>query len=116
MHAQILICGTDPTLLSTRRDVLRSVGFDVSTASRPEEIEGLIQVPTVDALVICHTLRPEQQQEALAVLHRYRPNAKSIVLTKSTTREISAHPDAFVSTAEGPKTLIQTLGRLLDHA
>jgi DNA-binding NtrC family response regulator len=115
VHAQILICGTDPTLLSTRRDILRSVGFDVSTASRPEEIEGLIQAPTVDALVICHTLKPEQQEEALAILHRYRPTAKSIILTKSTSRAVDAHPDAFVCTTEGPKTLIQALGRLLNH-
>ncbi len=84
MHAQITMCGTDLTLLSTRRAVLRSVGFDVLTASRVEEIEALIEVRIVDALVICHTLEPEQQQAALAVLHRYSPNAKIIILTKST--------------------------------
>ena len=110
MHAHIVICGTDPMLLSTRRDVLRSVGFDVFNASRQEDIEALIQAPVVDALVICHTFQPEQQQKALALLHRYRPSAKSIILTKNTMQEVSGEPDAFVSTVEGPKTLIQTLG------
>ena len=115
MRPQILVCGTDSTLLNTRRPVLRSVGFDVLTALRVEEIVALVQVPTVDALVVCHTLKPEQQQTAIAVLHHYRPNAKSIILTKGTTRKISAQSDAVVSTVEGPKTLIQTLDRLLNN-
>ena len=95
MHAHVILCGTDPTLLSTRRDVLRTVGFDVLTALRLEDVEALIQVPIVDALVLCHTLKPEQQSAALAVLHRSCPNAKSVILTKSTTRETNAHPDAL---------------------
>ncbi len=116
MPAHVVLCGTDPTLLSTRQAVLRSVGFDVLTATRLEEIEALILFRIVDALVIGHTLKPEQQKAALAILHRYCPNAKSVILTRSTTREMDAHPDAFVSTVEGPKTLIQTLDRLLNHA
>ena len=101
MRAQILICGTDSTLLSTRRDVLRSAGFDVLTASRWEDIEPLVQAPTVDALVICHTLEPKQQQTAIAVLRRYCPNAKSIVLTNSSTRETDVRPMRWSAPLQG---------------
>lgn len=116
-HGHVVLCGTDPVLLRTRRDVLRHSGFDVFTASSLKEIEALLQNdPLVSAMVVCHTFEPPQQEAALTVLLRWRPTARSIVLTKNTTREMNAQPDALVSTAEGPETLIQTLDRLLNRA
>ncbi len=115
MRNPILICGTDSLLLSTRRDVLRSVGYDVLVVSGIEEIESTSQTCSIDALVLCHTLTSEQQHAMLAVFHRYLPMAKSVVMAKSAIREISAVPDAIVFSMEGPKALIQTLGRLLKY-
>ena len=116
MRNQILLCGTDPLLLSTRGNVLRSVGYEVLTVLGPEKIESTLQTHTVDALVLCHTLTAEEQQALLAALHRHSPEAKTVIMKKMTRQGISAIPDAVVSTGGGPEALIQTLGRLLDRS
>ena len=116
MRNLILLWGTDPALLSTRRDVLRRVGYEAQTVSGTEEIESTLRSRTTGALVLCHTLTSDQQAAALKVLHRHSPETKSILMNKSTSRETNAIPDAFVFTGGGPKALVQTLeGVLGDH-
>ena len=116
MHTQILLCGTDSVLLSTRSAVLRSIGWDVAVVSRFEEIETVVHDSSIDAVVLCHTLGPEQQEAAMDVLHRHAASAKSVLLTKMTTRQITVHPDVIVSTSKGPKALIESLDHLLKIA
>ena len=116
MHGQVLLCGTDSTLLSTRREVLRSVGYNVLTASLPAEIGIIVRGRTIDALVLCHTLLPEQQRAAIAILRRYVPSAKSVILTKSATCETNVNSDAVISTVDGPRVMIEAMVRLLSNA
>lgn len=115
MRNQILLCGTDSVLLRTRRDVLRSVGYEALTLSGTGDIESTIQSCSVDALVLCHTLTSEQHEAALAALRRHSAEVKSVIMEKSPTQEVRTVPDAFVSTSGGPQAFIQTLGRLLSE-
>jgi hypothetical protein len=115
MHHQILVCGTDRLLLSTRRDVLRTAGYAVFIVPAIDAIERILQGCSVDALVLCHTLAPEQQQAVLTLLHRSSPAAKSVIMTKVTAPESCAVPDATVCATEGPGALIRTLDRLLNY-
>lgn len=113
MRGHIVVCGVDETLLNIRRDVLLSVGFNVTTTARPEDLLQLAQDQTVRVLVLCHTLKAAEQQLAIRVLGSQWPSAKSIILTTLYNQSPSEVPDAFVHTSEGPKALIATLEQLL---
>ena len=113
MQAQIIVCGLDQILLGTRQQVLRKAGFDVAATASPDEILPLVQDYAINGIVLCHTLSFEQQLRAITTLRRYRPAAKSIVLTKNDSGHIPEEAHASFNTSEGPRALIHALERLL---
>ena len=112
MDSPVIVCSTDKGLLSTRRQVLEKGGFSVLATASPDEILPLIQVQSIKALILCHTLTPEQQRRALTALRRYRPTAKSIVLTMGAGESVPEGAHASCSTSEGPRALIKAVKQL----
>ena len=112
MQAQIIVCGLDQSLLATRQQVLRKAGFDVLALASLDEILPIVQGYPIKGIVLCHTLSFEQQLRAITTLRRYRPAAKSLVLTKNDSGHIPDGAHASFNTSEGPRALLQALERL----
>ena len=112
MQAQVIVCGFDQSLLGTRQQVLRKAGFDVLATASPDEILPLVQDHPINGIVLCQPLSFQQQLRAITTLRRYRPAAKSLVLTKNDSGHIPERAHASFNTSEGPKALIQAPERL----
>ena len=72
----IVICGSDPTLLSTRKLVLDHAGFNVQTlcgVSNLTEHSG-------HRLVICSSLSESEQLDAIRITRNEWPEAKILVV------------------------------------
>ena len=63
--APILVYGSDPILLETRRMVLETLNDMVYTATNAAEAEQIIFEAKPDLFVLCYTLSPEDRQSIL---------------------------------------------------
>ncbi|WP_263385661.1 hypothetical protein [Granulicella arctica] len=103
--ARVLIYGLDPLLLGTRSQVLSRAGFHVSAISEMEDLYQL-HAEKIKVLVLCHTIRPAEQQAAIRIGRNANPRLQTVVMT-AFAPEFLAEPDArFVSAFDGPLTLI----------
>ena len=113
--ASVLIYGHDPFLLATRRQVLRQAGFRVVVISRIDEVE-LVRQATVQVFVICHTISPQNQQEAVAVALAADPAIRTVVMTAYAPEFAVGPGSRFISPFEGPASLIRQVHKAAqDH-
>ena len=109
-ETHILICGRDAKLLCTRRLVLRSAGYHVSTTLH--NIEKTPDLESVKLLVVCHTLSSAERHKALSTFAERGPGAKALCLVPSSgeVREGVCTLDSFA----GPRKMLEVVKRLLD--
>jgi DNA-binding NtrC family response regulator len=62
MSRRILSVSTDTRLLVTRNDVLAAAGYAVSSPRHPEEARYLLSRGGFSAVVIGHSIRPDQRK------------------------------------------------------
>ena len=116
MGSSVLIYGTDRGLLSTRRMVLEQTGLEVAVASEMVEVERLVRESAVHLLILCHTLRNDEREAAIAVVADAWPDAKSILLTKNYAAQDADRSRIVVNSATGPRGLLATVAQVLKAA
>lgn len=64
---RVLMFGRDVMLLDTRRMVLQSAGYEVSTGTQLSELDRAVSLRSFDLLILCHTLALDECGRALAL-------------------------------------------------
>jgi DNA-binding NtrC family response regulator len=114
-QASVLIYGRDPSLLESRRQILRHGGYRVVAISQMTEF-GQLQATEFQVLVLCHTPSPEDQQEAIAVSHKANPALRTLIMTAYTPEFLPGAMTSFLSPFDGPKELIFQVRRAVDRS
>ena len=114
-QAGVLIYGKDPFLLETRRQILRHGGFRVVAISQMTELSQL-QTSEFQVFVLCHTLTPKDQQEAIALSHKENPLLQTIVMTAYAPEFDAGAMSRFISPFDGPVELIHQVRKALEES
>ncbi len=109
----IVVYGHDPTLLDTRTWVLERAGYRVLQASQFSELEQAADSLSVDLVVMCHTLTPQQCEEARASLQRQQPATKRLLITTNRLFSLQAMGEPVISAFDGPRALIDVIEKVL---
>lgn len=109
----VLVYGHELALLSLRRLVLASGGYDVLEASNFCEVKSNLLVRPVDLLVLCHSLSNADCEEISQELAA-RPGPKTLVLTAGPFSGCAAIPGKALNVMEGPTKLLSTVSLLLN--
>jgi DNA-binding NtrC family response regulator len=110
----IVLFGQNESLLETRRLLLSHAGFQVSTVKSLAEAEKFLFAHPRTLLVLCHSLTPQDCEEALEMAHFHQPAVKCLAITASTPVCALGEDDEVYSAFEGPANLVATVKRLLD--
>jgi CheY-like chemotaxis protein len=118
----ILLFGQDPVLLSTRQWVLSSNGHQVYLAADLASATRILADEPVDLLVLCHTLSPEDRDQAIALttpkdsrLRRAQkrfPKIKHLVLVAGAAGSQEAGSDVL-NAMSGPAQLVSRVQSLV---
>jgi DNA-binding NtrC family response regulator len=114
-EACVLIYGKEPSLLETRRQILRQGGFGVVAVSQFSDFAEL-PAQSFQVLVLCHTLSPKEQQEAIAVIHRANPVLQTIIMTAYAPEFSAEATTRFLSAYEGPEALILRVRKAVERS
>ena len=113
MKRRILIYGHDKSLLDTRAALVRSAGFDALSASNLNDVERLIEAEAIDALILCHTISPEEDEALLVKAWTVQPSMKALVLTANKRNGFVARDVPTVDVWNGPDAFIKKLRTLV---
>ena len=105
--AAVLVFGRDYQLVHTRSLILEKAGFRVRTASSLPDLHQLLAEPTMDVLLLCHSLSTEECNQALAMTQERWPRIQSISLLSGGSGCHSEATDAVMNASDGPAKLIQ---------
>ena len=114
-EACVLIYGKEPSLLETRRQILRQGGFEVVAVSQFSEFAEL-PAQAFRVLVLCHTLSPKEQQEAIAAIHRANPVLQTIIMTAYAPEFSAEATSRFLSAYDGPEALILRVRKAVERS
>lgn len=106
---RVLCISADVLLLSTRQLVL-SLRYTTVAVSSTAEMQQRAAEP-FDAVVVCHTLPPEECNNAIQVALQQWPRAEVIVLARTESRCMPG-ANRIVRSGAGPEFLLNTLDRL----
>jgi DNA-binding NtrC family response regulator len=109
--ASVLVFGRDRQLVHTRGLILEKAGFRVRTASSLPDIHQLLSEPTMDVMLLCHSLSTEECDEALAMTQDRWPRIQTISLISGFSGCNSQPTDAIMNATDGPAKLIQEVNR-----
>ncbi len=112
--ASVLVFGRDDQLVHTRCLILEKAGFRVHTAASIPDLEQLLSQPTMDVMVLCHSLSPQDCDEALILTHERWPRLQTIALVSGSSNCGSEFADAVIETAEGPAKLVTAVRQRLN--
>jgi hypothetical protein len=76
----ILMYGRDARILETSRWALQSRGYRVLTTSHLDEFASIPLTPSIDLIVLGHTLTPKESAEAFAQASARWPRIKRLAL------------------------------------
>jgi len=107
--ASVLVFGRDFQLVHTRSLILEKAGFHVRTASSLPDIQQLLPEPTIDVMLLCHSLSSHDCTEALNIAHDRWPNIQTIALVSGSSNCGSASTDAVMEATDGPAKLISAV-------
>jgi DNA-binding NtrC family response regulator len=107
--ASVLVFGRDYQLVITRSLILEKAGFHVRTATSVPDIQQLLSEPTMDVMVLCHSLSPQDCDEALLITHQRWPNMQTVALVSGSSSCGSEAADAIMEATEGPAKLINAV-------
>ena len=113
--SSILVYGRDQRLLETRSWVLERAGYRVVQATDLAGAEAHARAEPLGVAVICHTLSTEECRAALSSLRQLQPEARRLVMTAGTTAASDGQQqEAMLSSYDGPRGLLEAVGRLAD--
>ena len=112
----ILIYGSAPDLIETRRLVLAYSGFDVDIALNMESVSELLTSRSFDLFILCHSLCPSDCESALKEVHSLRPEMKNLILSTVLSGCTGTGLDAHLTAYAAPEDLIAIAKDLTTHA
>ena len=112
----ILIFGSAPDLIETRRLVLKHAGFDVTVSLSLDHVTDLLASRDFDLFILCHSLSPSQSESALLEVHTLRPKTKNLILSKALTSRVTDKDDTVLAAFASPQTLIAAAKSLIYHS
>jgi CheY-like chemotaxis protein len=115
MPKRILVCGTDKTLIETRRAILARSGYEVETHT-VLAADRIPASPEVDLLVLCSSLSRDQQLTLLDQSHKERPGQKNLVVIAGKQDDrISLPVDVPFTALDGPVKFMKQVDSLLSN-
>ena len=110
----ILLYGHDHVLLMTRTLLFERAGFRVKSTLSQQEAARLSEIEDLDLLVLCHTLKREEQEQTMRALRDARPHLRGLALTQGEGRAAPAEDvTEFVNRLEGPGVLLARIERMM---
>ncbi len=100
--ASVLVFGRDYQLVHTRSLILERAGFHVHTASSLPDIQQLHSEPSMDVMLLCHSLSRQECDEALIIAQKRWPQIQTIVLVSGSSDCGSSSADAVMEATDGP--------------
>jgi hypothetical protein len=105
----VLVFGRDYQLVHTRSLILEKAGYHVRTASSLPEIRQLPSEPTMDMMVLCHSLTAQDCAQALIITHERWPRIQTVALVSGSSGCGSEGADTVMEATEGPAKLISAV-------
>jgi DNA-binding NtrC family response regulator len=112
-NSLVLMFGRDSLLLQTRQWLLQSVGYRAHIARELAEVEDVLSRGEVELLVLCHTLAGEECEQAIALLQRWSPSAKCLVLTANGCSCLAALCEESTQARDGPRKFVAKVTTLM---
>jgi len=112
--ASVLVFGRDYQLVHTRSLILEKAGFHVRTASSLPDIHQLLSEPSMDIMLLCHSLSNQECNEALSITHERWPRIQTIALISGSSGCGSDSADVVMESTEGPAKLISAVRKHLN--
>jgi DNA-binding response OmpR family regulator len=112
--ASVLVFGRDHQLVHTRSLILEKAGFRVLTASSLPDIQRLLSEPTMDVMVLCHSLSPQDCNDALRITHERWPHIQTVALVSGSSNCGSQVADTVMDATDGPVKLISAVRNRLN--
>jgi DNA-binding NtrC family response regulator len=112
--ASVLVFGRDHQLVHTRSLILEKAGFRVRTASSLPDIQQLLSEPTMDVMLLCHSLSIQECADALTITHERWPRIQTIALVSGSSDCGSKSVDTVIEVTEGPAKLISAVRKHLN--
>jgi DNA-binding response OmpR family regulator len=107
--ASVLVFGRDHQLVHTRSLILQKAGFLVHTAASLSDIQNLPSTPTIDVMILCHSLSMQDGNDALCLTHDRWPDIQTIALVAGSANGGTHSTDAIMETHDGPAKLIDAV-------
>jgi hypothetical protein len=114
-QTSILMYGHDEHLLVTRQWVLQSRGYRVLTRLDLAGFANIPVDPPIRLLLLCHTLSPEDCDEAIEVASARWPEIRSVALQGGVGRAPSGLLGQLLHTMDGPAKLIAVVSEMLGN-
>ena len=114
VSASVLVFGRDYQLVHTRGLILEKAGFRVRTASSLPDIHQLLSEPTMDVMLLCHSLSIQECDEALLLTHERWPHMQTIALVSGSSDCGSQSVDTVIEATDGPAKLITAVRKRLN--
>ena len=107
--ASVLVFGHNDQLVHTYCLILHKAGFHVHTAASLSDIRQLPSTPTIEVMVLCHSLSPQDCDDALSLTHDRWPDIQTIALVAGSFDCGSDSTDAVAEAYDGPAKLIDAV-------
>ena len=109
----ILLVGQDPRLLSTRAEVLKKTGANITCCGALEAYK-FVGSRSLDLVVLCHTLAVEESESIAERAHRHSQRPRILLVISDLNRERSYRDAKFDATSlPDPTGLIARATELL---
>ncbi len=112
--ASVLVFGRDYQLVHTRGLILEKAGFPFEPPPRLPDIQQLLSEPSMDVMLLCHSLSIQECAEALAIAHKRWPTIQTIALVSGSSDCGSQSVDTVMEAADGPVKLVNAVRRQLN--
>lgn len=112
---RVLIVSRDEMLLRTRELIIGAY-FHATGAGRPSEAKAQLQAMQFDLMILCHSLRDDENQMLANLAHQQRPAAKVLALgprTDGAERKIWA--DEQIGVDAGPFGLLMKSAKMVNY-
>jgi DNA-binding NtrC family response regulator len=109
--ASVLVFGRDYRLAHTRSLILEKAGFRVRTASSVPDLQQLLSEPSMDVMVLCHSLTTQDCADAWIITHERWPQIQTIALVTGSADCGSQSADTVMDAIDGPVKLITAVRR-----
>ena len=110
---RILLFGNDFHLLESRQWVFESAGYEVYATTSFLALDHILGIRPaslpIDLMILCHSLSIEECNRARSLARARFPRMEIVILAVNSCVLHSTEGDTVVDTAEGPRTLLETV-------